>query len=70
MTHIERLDIGSRISGIVIHGNTVYLKGHVASEVTAGRSVSDRRATFSLKAMPRFHELEAAGAGYFMQRSA
>ncbi len=38
---IERIDAGPRMSGAVIHGNTVYLAGQVAKEA-AGKSVAEQ----------------------------
>lgn len=35
-TNIERIDAGSRMSRAVIHGDTVYLAGHVAGDPGAG----------------------------------
>ncbi|MGO8404148.1 RidA family protein, partial [Rhizobium ruizarguesonis] len=35
---IKRIDVGSRLSGAVIHGNTVYLAGQVGE----GDSVTDQ----------------------------
>ncbi len=40
---IERLGTGSRMSMAVVHGNTVYLAGHVARE-PAGKSVTEQTA--------------------------
>ena len=36
--NIKRIDVGSRMSGAVIHGNTVYLAGQVGE----GESVTDQ----------------------------
>jgi enamine deaminase RidA (YjgF/YER057c/UK114 family) len=38
---IERKHVGPRMSGAVIHGNTVYLAGQVAKEA-AGKSVGEQ----------------------------
>jgi enamine deaminase RidA (YjgF/YER057c/UK114 family) len=38
---IERIDIGPRMSQAVIHGNTVYLAGQVASDAP-GKSVTEQ----------------------------
>ena len=38
---IERLHVGERMSQVVIHGDTVYLAGQVATQ-TAGGSVADQ----------------------------
>ncbi|GAB4180513.1 MAG: RidA family protein [Thalassobaculales bacterium] len=38
---IERIEAGPRMSGAVIHGNTVYLAGQVAKEA-AGKSVAEQ----------------------------
>ena len=38
---IERIDIGPRMSQAVIHGNTVYLAGQVASDAS-GKSVTEQ----------------------------
>lgn len=38
---IQRINPGPRMSGAVIHGNTVYLAGQVASQ-TAGKSVTEQ----------------------------
>ncbi len=38
---IQRLAPGPRMSGAVVHGNTVYLAGQVAKE-TAGKSVTEQ----------------------------
>lgn len=39
MTEITRIDVGPRMSGAVIHGNTVYLAGQVALDAQ-GESVT------------------------------
>ena len=33
---ITRLSVGARLSGAVVHGDTVYLAGQVAADATAG----------------------------------
>lgn len=33
---IERMNVGDRMSQVVIHGNTVYLAGQVADDASAG----------------------------------
>ena len=38
---IQRIKPGPRMSGAVVHGNTVYLAGQVASQ-TAGQSVTEQ----------------------------
>ena len=38
---IQRINPGKRMSGAVVHGNTVYLAGQVA-EKTAGQSVTEQ----------------------------
>ena len=38
---IQRIKPGTRMSGAVIHGNTVYLAGQVANQ-TAGKSVGEQ----------------------------
>jgi enamine deaminase RidA (YjgF/YER057c/UK114 family) len=38
---IQRIKPGPRMSGAVVHGNTVYLAGQVANQ-TAGKSVTDQ----------------------------
>ncbi len=38
---IQRIDVGPRMSKAVVHGNTVYLSGHVAS-YAAGKSVTEQ----------------------------
>lgn len=38
---IQRIKAGPRMSGAVVHGNTVYLSGQVAHE-TAGQSVTEQ----------------------------
>ena len=38
---IERKQVGARMSGAVVHGNTVYLAGQVAGK-TAGKSVREQ----------------------------
>src|SRR3954468_22147025 len=38
---IQRIKSGPRMSGAVVHGNTVYLSGQVASQ-TAGKSVTEQ----------------------------
>ncbi|MBF9233124.1 RidA family protein [Microvirga alba] len=38
---IQRIKPGPRMSGAVVHGNTVYLAGQVAAE-TAGKSVGEQ----------------------------
>jgi enamine deaminase RidA (YjgF/YER057c/UK114 family) len=38
---IERIDVGPRMSQAVIHGNTVYLAGQVASDAP-GKSVTEQ----------------------------
>jgi len=41
MMSIKRIDVGARMSGAVIHGNTVYLAGQVANQ-SAGQSVTEQ----------------------------
>ena len=38
---IQRIEPGARMSGAVVHGNTVYLAGQVANQ-TAGQSVTEQ----------------------------
>ena len=38
---IQRIDVGSRMSKAVVHGNTVYLAGIVAND-PKGKSVTDQ----------------------------
>ncbi len=38
---IQRIEPGARMSGVVVHGNTVYLAGQVAKNA-AGKSVTDQ----------------------------
>ena len=33
---INRLSVGARLSGAVVHGDTVYLAGQVATDASAG----------------------------------
>ena len=39
---IQRIGCGARMSDAVIHGNTVYLAGHVAGADTKGKSVTEQ----------------------------
>lgn len=39
---IQRIGVGPRMSDAVIHGNTIYLAGHVAGAETKGKSVTDQ----------------------------
>ena len=39
---IQRIGCGPRMSDAVIHGNTVYLAGHVAGADTKGKSVTEQ----------------------------
>jgi enamine deaminase RidA (YjgF/YER057c/UK114 family) len=39
---IQRIGIGPRMSDAVIHGDTVYLAGHVAGADTKGKSVTEQ----------------------------
>src|SRR3954454_23443062 len=39
---IQRIGCGPRMSDAVIHGNTVYLAGHVAGAETKGKSVTEQ----------------------------
>lgn len=39
---IQRIGVGPRMSDAVVHGNIVYLAGHVAGPQTKGRSVTEQ----------------------------
>jgi enamine deaminase RidA (YjgF/YER057c/UK114 family) len=39
---IQRIGVGPRMSDAVIHGDTVYLAGHVAGAETKGKSVTEQ----------------------------
>ncbi|HLS69677.1 MAG TPA: RidA family protein [Kiloniellales bacterium] len=45
---IQRIEVGKRMSQIVLHGDTVYTAGQVAQE-TAGQSVSEQTAEILAK---------------------
>ena len=53
---IERIDVGTRMSQIVIHGDTIYLSGQVGN---ADESVADQTRTILAKIEER---LEKAGS--------
>lgn len=39
---IQRIGVGPRMSDAVVHGNMIYLAGHVAGPQTKGRSVTEQ----------------------------
>ena len=42
MADVKRIDPGPRMSGAVVHGNTVYLAGMTARGAAVGKSVADQ----------------------------
>jgi enamine deaminase RidA (YjgF/YER057c/UK114 family) len=43
MHSIERIRPGSRMSAAVVHGDTIYLSGHVAADLSAGAADQTRQ---------------------------